>query len=40
VFARKGNMIVLVKPDGTFVTTLNSDLGNNWWNSARVVHGS
>jgi hypothetical protein len=39
VAGREVNMIVLTKPDGTFVTTLNADLGNGWWNGATVVHG-
>ena len=38
LFARRGNMIVLTKADGTFVTTLNSTLGNGWWDAASVVY--
>jgi len=37
VFSRSGNMIVVTKNDGTFVTTLNSSIGNGWWDGASVV---
>ncbi|MGW0586393.1 LamG-like jellyroll fold domain-containing protein [Streptosporangium sp. NPDC002607] len=35
-FYQKGDMLVVLKPDGTFVTAFPND-GNHWWKKARVI---